>query len=147
MGLISRVSSRTYRQQIRNKADMTSNCSYFPHPHEEGGDVTYPIKHLLDTTPSSTVKAMVSKSTETNDQPLLIGEGNTIKNARKSMNIRELVSFKYELLEIVKRYYRRVAGLEKTKNLEMVAIQSKIKKIHIQINLIDKIISLYEKEH
>jgi len=90
---------------------------------------------------------MVSKSTETNDQPLLIGEGNTIKNARKSMNIRELVSFKYELLEIVKRYYRRVAGLEKSKNLEMVAIQSKIKKIHIQINLIDKIISLYDKEH
>ena len=127
---------------------MTSNCSYFPYPHEEGGDVTYPIKHLLDTTSSSTSRAvLISKSKETNDQPLLIGEGQTIKNARKSMNIRELVSFKYELLEIVKRYYRRVAGLEKSKNLEMVAIQSKIKKIHIQINLIDKIISLYEKEH
>lgn len=127
---------------------MTSNCSYFPYPHEEGGDVTYPIKHLLDTTSTSaTSNALVSKSKETNDQPLLIDEGQTLKNAHKSMNIRELVSFKYELLEIVKRYYRRISGLDKSKNLEMMAIQSKIKKIHIQINLIDKIISLYDKEH
>ena len=129
---------------------MTNNFSYFPYPHSEGLDVTYPVKHLLDAsnnqlkTPHFQSKG---KTTAKDDGPLFIDEGKTVKAARKSMKIRELVSFKYELLEIVNRYYRRISSLDKAKSLDIMGLQSKVKKIHIQVNLIDTIISLYDRDH
>merc|ERR1712117_27386 len=100
--------------------------SYFPYPHSEGTDVTYPFKHLLDAsdknfklkTPNK--KDSLNKNTVflKNDQPIIKPATQAVKTARKNMNIRELMSFKYELLDIIRRFQRQISEFDKSKSLQ-----------------------------
>ena len=125
--------------------------SYFPYPHTEGTDVTYPFKHLLDASDKNfklktpNLKKPNLKNVFKNDQPLIKPATQTVKTAHKNMNIREMIGFKYELLEIIKRFQRQISEFDKSKNLQQGIIESKIKKIQVQINLLDRIIEEYEK--